>query len=81
MKPKEKADALLSKYMELFGRHDRGVSENPNVQFAWKHSKECATHTAEQILQTAFLEDGKMITEQEGFVSFWQQVIKEIEKR
>lgn len=83
MTPKEKAKELVDTfrpYMYPFGAGSAYLAGDTTGNNVLKDAKECATICTEQVLRTAFLEDGKMITEQEGFVSFWQQVIKEISK-
>lgn len=69
---KEKAKELLKFYMELFGRHDRQVTDVPQESVAWKHSKEAATHACQ------LKREGEPVWAYNNW--FYEEVIEQINK-
>lgn len=73
MEPAEKAKELVKVYMELFGKHDRAITDTPFAELSFTHSKQCATICVDEIISTLspYMGDNNAR-------NYWQEVKAEI---
>jgi hypothetical protein len=80
MKPKEKANDLVFKFLRYSTEDCTDLYTGNPSTYKFKNAKQCALIAVDEIIGTEMLIDEDTYVEKKSYLAYWQEVKTEIEK-